>query len=78
MEFQLHRLISPESLLKTRHGNCFEIATLLCSILIGNRYAAMVVSGYASREVSNYDLKRVVYPNIPTRFVQLENQVRLQ
>lgn len=72
---QPNRLISPDTILKRRHGNCFEIATLLCSLLIGNRYAAMVVSGYASREVTNNDQQRVMCPNIPSRFADLQPQV---
>lgn len=53
--------------MKQRHGNSFEIATLLCSLLIGSGYGAMVVSGYASREVFNNDQKRVHYPHIPVQ-----------
>lgn len=58
-------MISPDTLLKRRAGNSFEMATLLCSLLIANRYGAMVVSGYASREVANNDLQRVICPDIP-------------
>lgn len=54
-------------MLKIRSGNCFEMATLLCSLLIANRYGAMVVSGYASREVTNKNQQRVICPNIPLR-----------
>lgn len=50
-----------------RCGNSFEMATLLCSLLIANRYGAMVVSGYASREVTNQNQQRVICPNIPIR-----------
>lgn len=59
------RLISPKSLLRRRKGNSFEMATLLCSLLIGNGYRAMVVSGYASREVVNNNQERVECPFIP-------------
>lgn len=62
---QPNRLISPDTLLQRRSGNSFEMATLLCSLLIGNRYAAMVVSGYASREITNNDQRRVSCPNVP-------------
>lgn len=48
------------------------MATLLCSLLIGNNYGAFVVSGYATREVVNNDLKRVDCPYIP----QCSAQVR--
>lgn len=47
------------------------MATLLCSLLIGNRYAAMVVSGFASREITNNDQQRVIYPEIPSRFADM-------
>lgn len=70
------RLISPDTLLKRRTGNSFEMATLLCSLLIANRYGAMVVSGYASREVANNDLQRVTCPDIPTQSSQEQTQVR--
>ena len=39
------------------------MATLLCSILIGVGFSsAIVVSGYATREVANNDQRRVVCP----------------
>lgn len=60
-----NRLISPDILLKRRKGNSFEIATLLCSLLIGTGFTAYVVSGYASREVAQNDQRRVLCPNIP-------------
>ncbi|CAO1418704.1 unnamed protein product [Diamesa tonsa] len=56
------RLLSPEIVLKDRKGNSFEIATLLCSILIGFGFPAMVVSGYATREVTHNDQRRVTCP----------------
>lgn len=65
--FQPPRLVSPDTLLRLRAGNCFEMATLLCSLLIANRYGALVVSGYASREVANNDQTRVTCPDIPIR-----------
>ena len=49
-------------MLKDRKGNSFEIATLLCSILIGFGFPAMVVSGYATREVTHNDQRRVTCP----------------
>lgn len=42
------------------------MATLLCSLLIGNGYAAMVVNGYASREVANNNQTRVECPYTPS------------
>lgn len=61
------RLNSPDYLLKYRRGNCFEMATLLCSLLNGSGYRTMVVSGYAAREVCLNDLERVDCPFIPNR-----------
>lgn len=57
--------MSPEMLLKRRKGNSFEMATLLCSLLTGTGFAAMIVSGYATREVTNNDQRRVECPYIP-------------
>lgn len=48
------------------------MATLLCSILIGFGFPAMVVSGYASREVTSNDQKRVKCPYIPQDRVEVE------
>lgn len=52
------------------------MATLLCSLLIANRYGALVVSGYASREVTNNDKQRVVYPEIPERSSEQQSKVQ--
>lgn len=41
------------------------MATLLCSLLIGNSFPAYVVSGYATREVTNNDQRRVKCPIDP-------------
>lgn len=67
------RLISPDVLLKRRKGNSFEIATLLCSLLIGAGFAAYVVAGYATREVSKNDQRRVVCPNIPKDVKEIDD-----
>lgn len=64
------RLLSPETVLKRRKGNCVEIATLLASLLVGNGFPACVVYGYATREVVNNDQRRVVCPFIPTEEVE--------
>jgi hypothetical protein len=57
------RINSTKEILETRVGNCFEISTLLVSILIGLGYDAYVVSGYASRELCNADLSFTHYSN---------------
>ncbi|XP_053679794.1 coiled-coil domain-containing protein lobo [Anopheles nili] len=59
------RLVSPDEVLKRRRANSFELATLLCSFLIGNGFAACVVSGYATREVVTNDQQRVPCPFVP-------------
>lgn len=66
------RLYSPEMVLKSRRGNSFEMATLLCSILIGFGFPAMVVSGYATREVTTNDQRRVKCPYIPEEKIEIE------
>ncbi|XP_050090680.1 coiled-coil domain-containing protein lobo [Anopheles aquasalis] len=58
-------LISPDAVLQRRRANSFELATVLCSFLIGNGFAACVVSGYATREVVNNDQQRVGCPFVP-------------
>ncbi|XP_058061992.1 coiled-coil domain-containing protein lobo [Anopheles bellator] len=58
-------LVSPDAVLQCRRANSFELATLLCSFLIGNGFAACVVSGYATREVVNNDQQRVACPFVP-------------
>lgn len=72
VSFQPTRLHSPDTLLKSRVGNSFEMATLLCSILIGFGFPAMVVSGYATREVTTNDQRRVECPYIPREVLEPE------
>ncbi|KAG5671919.1 hypothetical protein PVAND_002087 [Polypedilum vanderplanki] len=64
------RLHSPDLVLKSRKGNSFEMATLLCSILIGLGFPALVVSGYATREVTTNDQRRVKCPYIPEKVIE--------
>lgn len=45
--------------LKTQTANCFELAILLVSFLIGCGYNAFVVYGYATDIVCNNDLKKI-------------------
>lgn len=66
------RLHSPDVVLKARIGNSFEMATLLASLLIGFGFPAMVVSGYATREVTTNDQRRVKCPYIPEDTVEAE------
>lgn len=70
--FQPTRLYSPDTVLHKRRGNSYEMATLLASFLIGFGFPAMVVSGYATREVTTNDQKRVTCPYIPEDKIELE------
>ncbi|XP_033347951.1 dynein regulatory complex subunit 7-like isoform X1 [Bombus vosnesenskii] len=58
------QLRSPTWVQKLRKGNCFECATFLTSLLLGQGYNAFVVSGYASREQTLCDLTRRSCPYI--------------
>ncbi|XP_068267382.1 dynein regulatory complex subunit 7 isoform X1 [Nyctibius grandis] len=48
-------LYSPTTILKYQRGNCFDFSVLLCSMLIGARYDAYCVHGYATREICTLD-----------------------
>ncbi|XP_065721453.2 coiled-coil domain-containing protein lobo [Drosophila suzukii] len=56
------RLISPDTLLRRRKGNSYEMATLLVSMLIGAGHPALVVSGVAREETILNDQLAVPYP----------------
>lgn len=56
------RLLSPTTILKRQKGNCFDYSTLLCSLLIGVGYDALVVNGYATRETCLADESREICP----------------
>ncbi|XP_055615578.1 coiled-coil domain-containing protein lobo [Toxorhynchites rutilus septentrionalis] len=68
------RLLSPDTVLRRRKANSFELATLLCSYLIGNGFAACVVSGYATREIVNNDQRRVACPYIPCQTQETKDE----
>jgi hypothetical protein len=53
------------------------MSTLLCSILIGYGFPAMVVSGYATREVTCNDQRRVKCPYIPQNVILSEKEKEL-
>ncbi|XP_070577144.1 dynein regulatory complex subunit 7-like [Ptychodera flava] len=55
-------LFSPATVLKKQKGHCFEMSTLLCSLLLGAGYDAYVVSGYATRETCLCDETREICP----------------
>jgi transglutaminase-like putative cysteine protease len=60
-------LWSPTKILADQHGNCFDYANLLCSLLIGAGYDAYIVSGYATREICYLDTTRLQNPYIRKR-----------
>ena len=60
--FQPPMLSSPTKILAEQHGNCFDYANLLCSLLIGAGYDAYIASGYATREICCMDTTRLPNP----------------
>ncbi|XP_025205390.1 dynein regulatory complex subunit 7-like, partial [Melanaphis sacchari] len=54
-----NKIMSPTTTLEMQTANCFEMAILLVSFLIGCEYNAFVVYGYASKIVCNNDLRKV-------------------
>lgn len=48
-------LSSPTAVLQSQRATCFEYATLLCSLLLGEDYDAYCVSGYAVKEMCLLD-----------------------
>ncbi|KAF5280263.1 hypothetical protein FQR65_LT03071 [Abscondita terminalis] len=56
------RLCSPHTVFLRRTGHSFELATALCSILLGHGYDAYVVSGYATQDVCLKIMIRVESP----------------
>ncbi|XP_037947146.1 coiled-coil domain-containing protein lobo [Teleopsis dalmanni] len=67
-------LISPATLLRRRRGTSFEMATLLCSMLIGARFPAMVVSGVAKHRTIMNDTTALPYP-FPIEDFEIEEEV---
>jgi len=57
--FQPNKIVSPATTLKMQTANCFELAILLVSFLIGCGYNAFIVYGYATEIVCNNDLRKI-------------------
>lgn len=55
-------IFSPTETLKRHTGDCFDLSTLLCSLLIGSGYDAYVVSGYAPRHITLRDQSNTPCP----------------
>ncbi|CAI6342726.1 unnamed protein product [Macrosiphum euphorbiae] len=54
-----NKIMSPTTTIEMQTANCFEMAILLVSFLIGCECNAFVVYGYATEIVCNNDLKKV-------------------
>ena len=59
-------VFSPTETLKRHTGDCFDLSTLLCSLLIGSGYDAYVVCGYAPRHVTLRDQSLTLCPMATT------------
>jgi hypothetical protein len=55
-------IFSPTETLKRHTGDCFDMSTLLCSLLIGSGYDAYVVCGYAPRHITLRDQSNTLCP----------------
>lgn len=60
--FQPNHLYSPHTVFVRQCGHCYELATALCSLLVGLGYDAYVVSGYATQDVTLKIMTRVNSP----------------
>eukprot|EP00657_Telonema_sp_P-1_P012739 TRINITY_DN949_c0_g1_i2.p1 TRINITY_DN949_c0_g1~~TRINITY_DN949_c0_g1_i2.p1 ORF type:complete len:274 (+),score=117.95 TRINITY_DN949_c0_g1_i2:93-914(+) len=63
-------IISPNTVLQWRKGDCFDMAITLCSILLGGGYDAYCVSGYAPKRVCLADETRYQCPLAQERKVE--------
>ncbi|KAF2899788.1 hypothetical protein ILUMI_06398, partial [Ignelater luminosus] len=70
-----NRLYSPHTVVLRQSGHCFELATVLCSLLIGFGYDAYVVSGYATQDVCLKIMTRVDSP-FPPEEEEKEEEVK--
>lgn len=59
---QPNTLYSPHTLFMRLTGNCFELSTALCSLLLGLGYDAFVVSGYAAFDITQKIMVRIESP----------------
>uniref|UniRef100_A0A1B0ESJ8 Putative dynein regulatory complex subunit 7 n=1 Tax=Lutzomyia longipalpis TaxID=7200 RepID=A0A1B0ESJ8_LUTLO len=65
--FQPERLISPDTLLRRRRGNSFEMATLLCSLLLGSGFGIPDEKDEKSNEDSEKKPKYQLRPPVDLR-----------
>lgn len=68
------QLASPYTVFQRQSGHSFEIATALCSLLLGFGYDAYVVSGYAIKDVTLKIMVRIDSPFPP--FQEQEEEVK--
>lgn len=59
-------LFSPTETMKQHTGDSFDIAVLLCSLMIGAGYDAYVVCGYAPRHITLRDQSNTACPMVAT------------
>lgn len=55
ISLQPKELMSPTLVLERQEGSSFDMASVLCSLLLGVGYDAYCVCGYAVREVTEMD-----------------------
>jgi len=61
-------LASPAQTLQWHTGDCFDMAILLCSFLLGSGYDAYVVNGYAPKFITLRDQSKTQCPLVSTTF----------
>jgi hypothetical protein len=61
-------IFSPTETLKRHTGDCFDMSTLLCSLLIGSGYDAYIVCGYAPRHITLRDQSNTLCPMANTLY----------
>jgi len=68
------RIISPNTVLSTRRGDCFDFSITLCSILIGAGYDAYCVYGYAPKRVCLADEERYECPELKKKKLEIKHE----
>lgn len=56
-----------------QRGDCFDLAHLLASVLLGAGYSAYVVMGYAPHHIVMNDLSNTICPDIATHQIQRQD-----
>ncbi|XP_073325702.1 dynein regulatory complex subunit 7 [Pagrus major] len=71
-------LFSSTSVLQAQRATCFELATLLCSLLLGAHYDAYCVSGYAVKEMCLLDQSLQECPLLDTEVETVISELQPQ